>query len=223
MESGSNSVILSGRSAVWNPDWLPEGQFPALDALRAEHRRLLGLYADLTAEATALHERFDGEGAAREKARQAEVAGSRAAMPKATPEAERDAAFAEVAERSQSVADALLTLGREVLDVAEQSADEWLGELIGKDAAHLAEIEELRAKIAEQEAAIAESRRLVMWVGRTSGRRWRALAARLVPFPSTPVPPASEDFDATVFMKRPAEVLDARGAADEIEEALTNA
>jgi hypothetical protein len=120
---------LKGHST--SADWLPQGLWPALDRLRAEHLRLRGQVADELAALAELNQDVRDEDAAHaERLREAHRAGRPDAVDDLhTPEEERTARHAAIEQRLWDGVVVLSEATDAVIEAFREHEDEWLADL----------------------------------------------------------------------------------------------
>jgi len=178
-------VVLANSPAVYKPEWLPpDTGFEELEELRQDHVALLTELRDLgrvRLELEWAYEQEDNDALARQ--RQAARDGKpEPKLPKRTAPEAREAALAELNERTRSRRAIFGDLVNDIVATIQDHRDEWCAQLGEGEAAAQAHVEDLRRQLAEAEAVAAAAPRLRMWVERTALNRsgwhvdWKSLS-----------------------------------------------
>jgi hypothetical protein len=205
----SRNAALLGQLAARLPvahtrtGWLPQGTgLPGLDGLAAEHRRLLGVSAELGAELHTVRVRFEQEDVARQQALQRGYSsGKDERLPEVTPFDHRQHEI-ETAEEKLLAANRALKafLDGAMAEIRRREAG-WDAQLAERVAEADAQREEAMRLLAQAEAKVHSVDHMRRWVHRTAtgGDHW-LIAYDELPVPSpVPQPDLSEVGGGTVL------------------------
>ena len=187
-------------------NWLPpDSGWPALDALAAEHARLLGARRTNAEDRYARGREFEAEDRARHDEMTAAFREGREPKTiKTTPPGEREAEMRVFAERAKAAHAALTDFLRDAIEEIASAAPEWLGDLVERAAGAEEARREAARLLAEADRGEREVKLMREWVTRNGGldpvegRRthwaWRFIGWEFLSetFAPQPDPPADE-------------------------------
>src|SRR4051794_34872013 len=180
--------LLGEAPALNDRDWLPEGAFPELDALCAEHVRLLDLALAAAKEIRAAEHRFAAEDAAYSEAFSAQALGDDVELPELTPPETRAAEISALQRKAQVIGQVREKFARHAVEEIANRHDDWTLDLDERDAEIEARVEEARRVLAEATGERGKNRTLRRWLRRTAGHdaRFRNIDGRHIAFPNVP-------------------------------------
>jgi hypothetical protein len=169
-----NWLIIEGNPTFGYRDWLPEDSgWPELDALHAEHMRLLDRRKEAERACGDVRRRHESEDQARrDTLKAAFLAGHEANdLPDFTPAEERQAEVDGAQEVWEAAVDAFAEFLRDAVATLAAHREEWFGALDERAAEGDRKRAEARRLAEEADAAASQIERLRIWVDRSTGGR----------------------------------------------------
>jgi hypothetical protein len=185
-------AALQSQRAPWRAGWLPEGLFPEVDALRAEHVKILDALEKATATLKSLRVRYNAEDEAREAA-----ISNGDEPPEVTGSAERKDALDEAQARVNVATNQLAEFVTRAAATFIANEQDWLTALAVQTADAEKVIREAEQAVLQAKRRQGEIAKRKAWVLRSS----RPKAGRHLGFDAMPgAPEPAEDF-ATKFAR----------------------
>ena len=163
--------MLEEAPVLAKPGWLPlDSGWPELDALAAEHRRILDAHRSVLQRSAAVRSGFEAEDAAAADAMRAAFRDGEAPPDvEVTPPDEREAMIRDAERQARAASEGLEEFLRQAAQTLNEHGEAWLDDITAADRAAQAKREEAAALLRSAEADEMRLRIVRQWVTRNAG------------------------------------------------------